>query len=336
MQNVGAAWLMTELAPSALLVALVQTATNLPVFLLGVPAGAAGDLFDRRKLLLVTQGLMLAAAAVLGAMTLTGSTGPWTLLGLTFALGLGATMNGPTWQAIMPDLVPEPELPAAIALNSVGFNLARAVGPALGGAVVAAIGAGAAFVLNALSFVGVMIVLYLWRRDHAQRPKPISTERVGAAMWAGMRYVRFAPPIHSVLLRSGGFIISASALWSLLPLVARGRAASRQHRIWRTARLPGRGFHPGRADAASLAPDVFAGHHGHGRGCSVRRHQRPDGVPEQLCGRGSRAHCHRRRLDDREFDAHHGDPNIRARPGSAHARWRFIYWSSRAQWPWAA
>ncbi len=221
MQNVGAAWLMTELAPSPLLVALVQTATNLPVFLLGVPAGAAGDLFDRRRLLLVTQGLMLAAAAVLGALTLTGYTGPWTLLWLTFALGLGATMNGPTWQAIMPDLVPKPELPAAIALNSVGFNLARAVGPALGGAVVAAVGAGAAFNLNAISFVGVMIVLYLWRRKPEPHPQPLSTESVGAAMWAGMRYVRFAPPIHSVLLRSGSFIISASALWSLLPLVAK-------------------------------------------------------------------------------------------------------------------
>ena len=221
MQNVGAAWLMTELAPSALLVALVQTATNLPVFLLGVPAGAAGDLFDRRKLLLVTQGLMLAAAALLGVLTLTGSTGPWTLLGLTFALGLGATMNGPTWQAIMPDLVPNTELPAAIALNSVGFNLARAVGPALGGAVVAAVGAGSAFILNAISFVGVMVVLYLWRRMPDRQPQPLSTERVGAAMLAGMRYVRFAPPIHSVLLRSGSFIISASALWSLLPLVAK-------------------------------------------------------------------------------------------------------------------
>jgi MFS family permease len=221
MQNVGAAWLMTELAPSALLVALVQTATNLPVFLLGVPAGAAGDLFDRRKLLLVTQGLMLAAAALLGGLTLRGSVGPWLLLSLTFALGLGATMNGPTWQAIMPDLVPSPELPAAIALNSVGFNLARAVGPALGGAVVAAIGAGAAFILNAISFVGVMIVLYLWRRGPEQQPQRLSTERVGAAIWAGIRYVRFAPPIHSVLLRSGGFIISAAALWSLLPLVAK-------------------------------------------------------------------------------------------------------------------
>jgi MFS family permease len=221
MQNVGAAWLMTELAPSALLVALVQTATNLPVFLLGVPAGAAGDLFERRKLLLVTQGLMLAAAAVLGVLTLTGRTGPWTLLWLTFALGLGATMNGPTWQAIMPDLVRRSDLPAAIALNSVGFNLARAVGPALGGAVVAAIGAGAAFVLNSISFVGVMVVLYLWHRDPERQRRPLSTERVGAAMLAGIRYVRFAPPIHSVLLRSGSFIISAAALWSLLPLVAK-------------------------------------------------------------------------------------------------------------------
>jgi len=221
MQNVGAAWLMTELAPSALLVALVQTATNLPVFLLGVPAGAAGDLFNRRKLLLVTQALMLAAAAVLGIMTLTGSTGPWTLLWLTFALGLGATLNGPTWQAIMPDLVPQSELPAAIGLNSMGFNVARAVGPALGGAVVAAIGAGAAFILNALSFVGVMVVLYLWRRDPDEHSRPISTESIGAAILTGIRYVRFAPPIHSVLLRSGSFIFSAAALWSLLPLVAK-------------------------------------------------------------------------------------------------------------------
>jgi predicted MFS family arabinose efflux permease len=130
-------------------------------------------------------------------------------------------MNGPTWQAIMPDLVPRSELPGAIALNSVGFNLARAVGPALGGLVVAAIGAGAAFVLNAVSFVGVMIVLYLWRRDPGAQPQPLSTERVGAAILTGIRYVRFAPPIHSVLWRSGGFIISASALWSLLPLVAK-------------------------------------------------------------------------------------------------------------------
>jgi MFS family permease len=219
MQNVGAAWLMATLAPSPLLVALVQTATNLPVFLLGIPAGAIADIMDRRKLLIVTQGCMLAAAATLGVLTLTGKTGPWTLLWLTFALGLGATMNGPAWLAIMPELVPPRELPAAIGLNSVGFNLARAIGPALGGAVVAAAGAGGAFMVNAISFVGVMIVLYLWRREPERVHR--STESVGTAIWAGMRYVRFAPPLHSVLFRSGSFILSASALWSLLPLIAK-------------------------------------------------------------------------------------------------------------------
>ena len=219
MQNVGAAWAMTTMASSAVLVALVQTATNLPVFLLGVPAGAFGDIVDRRKLLLITQSWMLAAAGALGVLTIIGKSDPWTLLWLTFALGLGSTMNGPAWQAIMPELVPKTELPSAIALNSMGFNVARAVGPALGGLVVAAIGAGAAFILNAISFVGVLIVLYLWKRAPEHSSK--STETVMAAIWAGMRYVRFAPTMHSVLIRSGSFVISASALWSLLPLVAK-------------------------------------------------------------------------------------------------------------------
>jgi MFS family permease len=219
MQNVGAAWSMATLTSSAVLVALVQTATNLPVFLLGVPAGAFGDIVDRRKLLLVTQAWMLAAAAMLSVLTLTGHNGPWTLLWLTFALGLGSTMNGPAWQAIMPELVPKRELPAAIALNSAGFNLARSVGPALGGLVVAAVGAGAAFMLNAISFVGVMVVLYLWKRDPESAPQ--STESIGGAIWTGMRYVRFARPMHAVLLRSGFFVLSASALWAILPLVAK-------------------------------------------------------------------------------------------------------------------
>src|SRR5579871_4855747 len=110
MQNVGAGWEMAILAPTPMLVALVQTATTLPVFLLGVPAGAIGDLFDRRKTLIVTQALMLVAAAALGILTLTGKTGPQTLLWLTFALGLGSALNGPAWQAIMPELVPTSEL----------------------------------------------------------------------------------------------------------------------------------------------------------------------------------------------------------------------------------
>lgn len=219
MQNVGAAWLMTSLSPSPLQVALVQTATNLPVLLLGLPAGAVADLFDRRKVLLATQAWMLAAAAVLGSVTLAKETGPWLLLFLTFSLGLGSTMNGPAWQAIMPELVRRRDLPAAISLNSVGFNLARAAGPALGGLVVSAVGPGAAFMLNAVSFMGVIIVLYLWPRRPDARPS--NPETVGSAILAGFRYVRFAPEMHSVLIRSGTFIFSASALWSILPSVAK-------------------------------------------------------------------------------------------------------------------
>ena len=133
MQNVGAAWLMTSLTKSPVLVALVQVATTLPMFLLSLPAGALADILDRRRLLLVTQAWMTAAAAILGAMTLAGLTGAWSLLALTFMLGLGAALNGPAWQAIVPELVPRRELLPAISLNSAGFNLSRAVGPAAGG-----------------------------------------------------------------------------------------------------------------------------------------------------------------------------------------------------------
>jgi MFS family permease len=138
MQNVGAAWLMTSLAPSPAMVALVQAATTLPVFLVGLPAGAVADVVDRRRLLLVTQGWMLCAAALLGALTLLNAITPWSLLLLTFALGLGAAMNAPAWQAIIPELVHPRELKPAVTLNGVGYNVARALGPALGGAVVAA------------------------------------------------------------------------------------------------------------------------------------------------------------------------------------------------------
>jgi len=218
MQTVGAAWLMTSLSPSAFMVALVQTATYLPVFLIGIPAGAVADIVDRRKLLILTQFSMLLAAGILGGMTIAGSIGPWSLLLLTFALGLGSTMNAPAWQAIVPELVPRPELPSAIALNSLGFNLARAAGPALGGLAVATMGAGGAFVLNAVSFIAVILVLYLWKRA---AEFATLAETVGSAMAAGLRYVRFAPAMHGVLWRSGSFVIVASGLWALLPSVAR-------------------------------------------------------------------------------------------------------------------
>ena len=138
MQSVGAAWLMTSLSTSPVMVALVQAASIFPMFLLALPAGALADIIDRRRLLLATQAWMMVAAALLAALTLLGAASPWVLLGFTFLLGLGAAMNAPAWQAIVPELVPRAELTQAISLNSAGFNLSRAVGPALGGAIVAA------------------------------------------------------------------------------------------------------------------------------------------------------------------------------------------------------
>ncbi len=149
MQEVGAAWLMTTLTPSPLSVTLIQAGSSLPMFFLAIPSGALADIVDRRRMLIATQTWMLAAAATLGVVTLTGHVTPAALLLVTFAMGFGVALNGPAWQAVVSELVPRDELPAAVALNSVGFNLARAVGPALGGLIVAAAGPGATFLLNA-------------------------------------------------------------------------------------------------------------------------------------------------------------------------------------------
>ncbi len=228
MQNVGAAWLMTTIAPSPTMVALVQTATSLPVFFFGLPAGVFADLVDRRRLLLITQTWMLGAAGLLGFLTFAGWTTPWTLLILTFALGAGASLNGPAWQAIIPELVRPEEVSSAVVINSVGFNLARAVGPAITGLLLAAFSPAVAFLLNALSFVGVIFVLYRWKRT----PKEgiAATERAMSAMRAGFRYVGNAPGLQWLLARTALFVFGASALWAMLPLLAKvelgGTAAS--------------------------------------------------------------------------------------------------------------
>ena len=219
MHDVGGVWLMTSLTPSPIMVALMQTATSLPFFLLALPAGALADVVDRRRLLLVTQGWMMAAAAVLGALTLAGVTTPWRLLVLTFALGLGAALNAPPWQAITPELVPREEVPSAVALSGVGLNLARAVGPALGGFIVAAAGPSAVFFLNAVSCIGVIVVLYRWPRPPRRGALP--PEHLIGAMRAGIRFVWHAPPFLTVLVRAAVFILCGSALWALLPLIAR-------------------------------------------------------------------------------------------------------------------
>jgi predicted MFS family arabinose efflux permease len=223
MQNVGAGWLMTQLTISPLMVSLVQAASLLPVFLVILPAGALADMVDRRRLLLITQGWMVAAAAALGVMSLTRVVTPWTLLAFTFLLGIGAVMNDPAWQAITPEVVSPAQHAPAVALNSVGFNVARAVGPALGGLVIAVAGSGVAFLLNAASFFGVIFFLYRWKRPHFE---DMETGRVRDAIMTGLRYVRGAPVVRCVLIRTGAFSLGASALLALLPLVARPHGAS--------------------------------------------------------------------------------------------------------------
>ncbi len=223
MQNVGAGWLMTQLTMSPLMVSLVTAATTLPVFLVILPAGALADLVDRRRFLLITQTWMVVAAALLGVLTLAHFVTPWMLLLFTFVLGLGAVMNDPAWQAITPEIVcPENHAPA-VALNSVGFNVARAIGPAVGGLVIAAAGSGVAFLLNAASFFGVIFFLYRWKRPHLEQ---IATGRVRDAMLAGLRYVRGAPPVRSILIRTGAFSLAASSLPALLPILARPHGAT--------------------------------------------------------------------------------------------------------------
>jgi len=218
MQNVGAVWLMTRLSSSAVLVALVQTATSLPVMLVGLPAGALADVVDRRRLLLVTQTWMLASAAALALLTLAGLATPWLVLAFTFLLGLGNAVNAPAWQAVIPELVGPEQTSAAVALNSVQFNIGRALGPALGGLLVAVAGPEAVFALNALSFLGVIFVLWRWRRP--EQDVIGGGERVLGAIGSGLRYLRHAPPLRAVLYRTSLFILPASALWALLPLVA--------------------------------------------------------------------------------------------------------------------
>ena len=223
MQNVGAGWLMTKLTMSPLMVSLVTAATTLPVFLVMLPAGALADLVDRRRFLLITQSWMVAASAVLGILTLLKVVTPWTLLAFTFLLGLGAVTNDPAWQAITPEIVCAENHAPAVALNSVGFNVARAVGPAMGGLVIAAAGSGWAFLLNAASFFGVIFFLYRWKRPHFEH---LETGRVGDALLAGLRYVRGAAVVRSVLIRTVAFSLAASSLPALLPIIAQPHGAT--------------------------------------------------------------------------------------------------------------
>jgi MFS family permease len=218
-QSVGASWLMVSIAQSADMVALVQASLTLPVVLLSLVAGAMADNLDRRKVMLGAQIFMFVVSVALMLCAWTGVITPWLLLLFTFAIGCGAAFNAPAWQASVGDMVPRGELPGAVALNSMGYNIARSIGPAIGGAIVAAAGAAAAFAVNALSYVALLVVLSRWRPT--LHPRSLPPETLGLAIGSGVRYVAMSPAIRAVLLRSVVFGIAAGAVMALMPVIAK-------------------------------------------------------------------------------------------------------------------
>ena len=218
-QEVASSCLMTEMAPDPVMVSLVQAATTLPMFLLGLPAGALADMVDRRKWLIATQTWMLLSAAVMAVVTLGGVMNPWLLLMGSFCLSVGTALNSPGWHSVTPEIVPKESLQVAVTLNGVVINCARAIGPAIGGLVVVNLGAGAAFLLNALSFLAVVFVLYRWRRDTPEEVTP--TEPFFSAMRVGLQHVRHSPLMRVVVARTGILVFSSSVVWALLPLLCK-------------------------------------------------------------------------------------------------------------------
>lgn len=230
LQEVGSGWLMTKLAPDPLMVSLVQAAGALPIFLLALPAGAIGDLVDRRRYLILTQLWMAAVALSMGLLTLAGEMTPLRLLACEVLLNIGVALNSPVWHSIPAEVVPAEDLREATALNGITINLARAVGPALGGLLIVWLGTGATFLLNVASFLPVVVVLLLWRRPRKKTRVP--GERFFSALRTGLQHVRFAPSLHAVLGTALLFVSGSTALWALLPLYVEGHLGG-------TARLYG-------------------------------------------------------------------------------------------------
>jgi MFS family permease len=224
MYSAASAWLMTSLNPDPLIVALVQAASTAPIFLFALPAGALADIFDRRKYLIVVEILTTVVCAVYAAMVGFGLATPANLLAFTFLIGAAGAMTVPAWQAVVPQLVPKRDLPAAVAANSVGVNISRALGPALGGGAIAGLGIVAPFWINAVSNLGVLGALLWWRQERT--PATLPAERFGRALGAGLRYAQHSPSLRATLIRAAGFFLFASAYWALLPLVARTQITS--------------------------------------------------------------------------------------------------------------
>ncbi|MDJ0684453.1 MAG: MFS transporter [Alphaproteobacteria bacterium] len=220
MNDVGAGWLMTELSSSPFVVAAVQAATTLPIFLFALLAGAVADIVDRRRILIVVNALLGVTATALAVVVYADMMTPRLLLAFTFLLGTGAAFLAPAWLAIVPSLVPKPELPAAIALNSMGINASRAIGPAVAGFLIVALGVWAPFALNAVSFVVVLAALLWWSPPPAPARR-LPPEQIGGAILAGLRYTLNSAPLKATLVRAGAFFAFASAYWAMLPVIVR-------------------------------------------------------------------------------------------------------------------
>ncbi|SNS17571.1 MFS transporter [Tropicimonas sediminicola] len=217
-QNVGAGWLMTSLSDNPAMVALVQGSVTLPMAVLSLLGGVFADNYHRRSVMIAAQAFMLVMSALLAVLSWTGLIGPWSLLAFTFAIGCGAAMHMPSWQASVGDLVPREHLAQAVMLNGMGFNLMRSTGPAVGGMIVAVFGSAMAFAINALTYLPVLFALYAWRAERV--PDPLPREPLGGALRAGLRYVSLSADHLKILVRAGVFGFSAVAVLALMPLVA--------------------------------------------------------------------------------------------------------------------
>jgi MFS family permease len=219
MYSAASGWLMTSLDATPRIVALVQVATSLPMFLFAFPAGALADIVDKRRLLLLAEGFILVVSTLFAVLVWQDLMTPALLLLFVFLVEAGGAATSPAWQSVVPQLVPREELPAAISLNSVGVNISRAIGPALGGAITASFGIAAPFWVNAFSNLGVIGALNRWRSRPSTSQLP--AERFVGAMRAGLRYSRHNPHLRATMLRAVAFFLFASCYWALLPLVSR-------------------------------------------------------------------------------------------------------------------
>jgi predicted MFS family arabinose efflux permease len=224
MYSVASGWLMTSLDPNAFIVSLVQVANSLPMFLFAIPAGALADIVNQRRFLIVGESTITIVSTAFAALVWLHLVGPVSLLVFSFIVTVGSAMTAPAWQTVVAQLVPKTDLPSAVAANSVGINVSRAIGPAIGGVLIGALGIAAPFWVDAFSNVGVIAALIWWRAPR-QGDSPLPPEPFGSAIRTGLRYARYSPYLRATLFRATAFFVFGSAYWALLPLVARSQIA---------------------------------------------------------------------------------------------------------------